>query len=83
MINRINRQRTSHVVTIEDPVEFVFKDDKCIINQRAIGEDCNNFADSLRAALREDPDVIFVGEMRDLETIETALHAAETGHLVF
>ena len=81
MINRINRQRTSHVVTI--PVEFVFKDDKCIINQRAIGEDCNNFADSLRAALREDPDVIFVGEMRDLETIETALHAAETGHLVF
>ena len=83
MINRINRQRTSHVVTIEDPVEFVVKDDKCIINQRAIGEDCNNFADSLRAALREDPDVIFVGEMRDLETIETALHAAETGHLVF
>ena len=83
MINRINRQRTSHVVTIEDPVEFIFKDDKCIINQRAIGEDCNNFADSLRAALREDPDVIFVGEMRDLETIETALHAAETGHLVF
>ena len=83
MINCINRQRTSHVVTIEDPVEFVFKDDKCIINQRAIGEDCNNFADSLRAALREDPDVIFVGEMRDLETIETALHAAETGHLVF
>ena len=83
MINRINRQRTSHVVTIEDPVEFIFKDEKCIINQRAIGEDCNNFADSLRAALREDPDVIFVGEMRDLETIETALHAAETGHLVF
>ena len=83
MINRINRQRTSHVVTIEDPVEFVFKDDKCIINQRAIGEDCNNFADSLRAALRADPDVICVGEMRDLEPIETALHAAETGHLVF
>lgn len=83
MINRINRQRTSHVVTIEDPVEFIFKDEKCIINQRAIGEDCNNFADSLRAALREDPDVIFVGEMRDLETIETALHAAETGRLVF
>ena len=83
MINRINRQRTSHVVTIEDPVEFIFKDEKCIINQRAIGEDCNNFADTLRAALREDPDVIFVGEMRDLETIETALHAAETGHLVF
>lgn len=83
MINRINHNRNSHVVTIEDPVEFVYKDDKCIINQRAIGEDCNSFADSLRAALREDPDIIFVGEMRDLETIETALHAAETGHLVF
>ncbi|MBP3225264.1 MAG: PilT/PilU family type 4a pilus ATPase [Campylobacter sp.] len=83
MLNRINHARTSHIVTIEDPVEFVFKDDKCIINQRAIGEDCNTFADSLRAALREDPDVIFVGEMRDLVTIETALHAAETGHLVF
>lgn len=83
MINQINKTRTSHIVTIEDPVEFVFKDDQCVINQRAIGEDCNTFADSLRAALREDPDVIFVGEMRDLETIETALHAAETGHLVF
>lgn len=83
MINRINHQRTSHIVTIEDPVEFVFKDDKCIINQRALGEDCNTFADSLRAALREDPDIIFVGEMRDLVTIETALNAAETGHLVF
>ncbi|MBQ3675460.1 MAG: Flp pilus assembly complex ATPase component TadA, partial [Campylobacter sp.] len=83
MINRINQSRTSHIVTIEDPVEFVFKDDKCVINQRAIGEDCNTFADSIRAALREDPDIIFVGVMRDLETIETALHAAETGHLVF
>ena len=83
MINRINQNRTSHIVTIEDPVEFVFKDDQCVINQRAIGEDCNTFADSIRAALREDPDIIFVGEMRDLETIETALHAAETGHLVF
>lgn len=82
MINRINGKRPSHIVTIEDPVEFVFKDDKCVINQRAIGQNCNNFADSLRAALREDPDIIFVGEMRDLETIETALHAAETGHLV-
>lgn len=83
MIQRINQSRTSHIVTIEDPVEFVFKDDKCVINQRAIGEDCNTFADSIRAALREDPDIIFVGEMRDLETIETAIHAAETGHLVF
>lgn len=83
MINRINHSRLSHIVTIEDPVEFVYHDEKCIINQRSIGEDCNTFADSLRAALREDPDIIFVGEMRDLETIDTALHAAETGHLVF
>ncbi|MSN95657.1 PilT/PilU family type 4a pilus ATPase [Campylobacter sp. FMV-PI01] len=82
MIDRINNKRNSHIITIEDPVEFVFKDDRCIINQRSIGSNCNNFADSLRAALREDPDIIFVGEMRDLETIETALHAAETGHLV-
>lgn len=82
MINRINHSRLSHIVTIEDPIEFVYKDAKCIINQRSIGEDCNTFADSLRAALREDPDIVFVGEMRDLETIDTALHAAETGHLV-
>lgn len=82
MINHINHTRQNHIVTIEDPVEFVFDDAKCVINQRAIGQDCNTFADSLRAALREDPDIIFVGEMRDLETIETALHAAETGHLV-
>ncbi|NLK65971.1 MAG: PilT/PilU family type 4a pilus ATPase [Campylobacteraceae bacterium] len=82
MIERINQRRTSHIVTIEDPVEFIFKDDKCIINQRAIGENCHTFADSLRSALREDSDIIFVGEMRDLETIRTALHAAETGHLV-
>lgn len=83
MINRINKSRQGHIVTIEDPVEFVYNEDKCIINQRSIGRDCNTFADSLRAALREDPDIIFVGEMRDLETIDTALHAAETGHLVF
>lgn len=82
MINRINHSRLSHIVSIEDPVEFVYNDSKCIINQRSIGEDCNTFSDSLRAALREDPDIIFVGEMRDLETIDTALHAAETGHLV-
>ncbi len=82
MINHINQIRTSHIVTIEDPIEFVFKDNNCIINQRGLGQDCNTFADSMRAALREDPDIIFVGEMRDLVTIETALHAAETGHLV-
>ena len=82
MIDYINERRTSHIVTIEDPVEFVFRDKNCIINQRSIGQDCNTFADSLRAALREDPDIIFVGEMRDLITIETAMNAAETGHLV-
>ncbi len=82
MINSINQEFPKHIITIEDPVEFVYKDDKSIINQRAIGQDAISFADSLRAALREDPDVILVGEMRDLETIETAMHAAETGHLV-
>ncbi len=82
MINRINHLHKKHIITIEDPVEFIYKDDNCIVNQRAIGQDALSFADSLRAALREDPDVILVGEMRDLETIETAMHAAETGHLV-
>jgi len=82
MINRINKTHKKHIITIEDPVEFIYKDEGCIVNQRAIGQDALSFADSLRAALREDPDVILVGEMRDLETIETAMHAAETGHLV-
>lgn len=82
MINKINQERKKHIITIEDPVEFVYRDDQCIINQRAIGEDALDFTDSLRAALREDPDIILVGEMRDLETIETAMFAAETGHLV-
>lgn len=82
MINRINQTQKKHIITIEDPVEFIYKDESCIVNQRAIGQDALTFADSLRAALREDPDVILVGEMRDLETIETAMHAAETGHLV-
>ncbi|MBV5278955.1 MAG: PilT/PilU family type 4a pilus ATPase [Campylobacteraceae bacterium] len=82
MINRINQTQKKHIITIEDPVEFIYKDNGCIINQRAVGQDALNFSDSLRAALREDPDVILVGEMRDLETIETAMHAAETGHLV-
>ena len=83
MINQINKTHKKHIITIEDPVEFIYKDEGCIINQRAIGQDATSFADALRAALREDPDVILVGEMRDLETIETAIHAAETGHLVF
>ena len=82
MINYINKRHKKHIITIEDPVEFIYKDEGCIINQRAIGQDATSFADALRAALREDPDVILVGEMRDLETIETAMHAAETGHLV-
>lgn len=82
IINRINKTHKKHIITIEDPVEFIYKDESCIVNQRAIGQDAISFADSLRAALREDPDVILVGEMRDLETIETAMHAAETGHLV-
>jgi twitching motility protein PilT len=82
IINQINLMQKKHIITIEDPVEFVYKDAQSIVNQRAIGQDAINFADSLRAALREDPDVILVGEMRDLETIETAMHAAETGHLV-
>jgi len=82
IINEINLTQPKHIITIEDPVEFIYKDAKSIVNQRAIGQDAVDFSDSLRAALREDPDVILVGEMRDLETIETAMHAAETGHLV-
>jgi twitching motility protein PilT len=83
LINYINETFPHHIITIEDPIEYVFHHKKSIVNQREIGEDVDNFADALRAALREDPDVILVGEMRDLETIEIALRAAETGHLVF
>lgn len=83
IIDEINRIRKEHIITVEDPVEFVHKDKNCIINQRSIGQDALSFSEALRAALREDPDIILVGEMRDLETIEMALHAAETGHLVF
>jgi twitching motility protein PilT len=82
MIDYINNNRTCHIITIEDPIEFLHKDKKCIINQREIGVDARSFAESLRAALRQDPDIIMVGEMRDLETTEIALTAAETGHLV-
>jgi twitching motility protein PilT len=82
MLDHINRTAASHVVTIEDPIEFVHKDRRSVINQREIGFDAVSFSKALRAALRQDPDVILVGEMRDEETIETALHAAETGHLV-
>src|SRR2546426_12022212 len=83
LIDEINRKRSEHILTIEDPVEFVHRHKRCIVNQREIGPDAPSFADALRAALREDPDVILLGEMRDLETISTAITAAETGHLVF
>lgn len=83
VLNQINLHQAKHILTLEDPVEYIYKPEKCVINQREIGKDTKSFAAGLRAALREDPDVILVGEMRDLETIETALTAAETGHLVF
>ena len=83
MINEINLTKKKHIITIEDPVEFVHKDKGCIINQRSVGQDTLSFKNALRAALREDPDIILVGEMRDVETINLALHAADTGHLVF
>ena len=83
MIDLINATRTEHILTIEDPIEYLHRDNLSIVNQREVEADCKSFSSALRAALRQDPDVILVGEMRDLETIETALHAAETGHLVF
>ncbi len=82
MIDHINTNRTCHIMTIEDPIEFLIRDKRSIVNQREIGVDTSNFATALRSALRQDPDVILVGEMRDFETIETALTAAETGHMV-
>ena len=83
MINYINDNRPDHIITIEDPIEFVHDSKKCLINQREVHRDTLGFSEALRSALREDPDVILVGEMRDLETIRLALTAAETGHLVF
>jgi twitching motility protein PilT len=83
MLNEVNRLRKSKIVTVEDPIEFVFTHDRSIITQREIGTDTASFPEALRAALRQDPDVIMVGEMRDLETVDTSLKAAETGHLVF
>ncbi|MBI4591180.1 MAG: type IV pilus twitching motility protein PilT [Candidatus Rokubacteria bacterium] len=82
MIDYMNRYRNDHIITIEDPIEFIHEDKNCVIRQREMGQDSGGFAQALRAALREDPDVILVGEMRDPETMSTALHAAETGHLV-
>ncbi len=83
MIDEINQTREEHIMTVEDPIEFLHSHKKCVVNQRELGADAPSFALALRAALRQDPDVILVGEMRDLETISTALTAAETGHLVF
>jgi len=83
LIDYINDHRRSHIITIEDPVEFVHQNKQCLINQRQVGEHTNSFKIALRAALREDPDIVLLGEMRDLETVSIALETAETGHLVF
>lgn len=83
IINEVNCTRAEHIITIEDPVEFVYKSEKCVVHQREIGVDTVSFSEALRRALRQDPDVLLIGEMRDLETIESAITASETGHLVF
>jgi twitching motility protein PilT len=83
MLNWINRNYRKHILTLEDPIEFVYAEDKCLINQREVGTDVKNFDIAMKHAVREDPDIILVGEMRDQETFMTAIHAAETGHLVF
>ena len=83
MLNYINRHYVKHILTLEDPIEFVFKDEKCLINQREVGIDVKDFGIGMKHAVREDPDIILVGELRDEETFMTAIHAAETGHLVF
>ncbi len=83
LLDNINHHYKSHIVTLEDPVEYIYKPDLCAINQREVGKDTRSFSDGLRASLREDPNVILIGEMRDRDTIETAITAAETGHLVF
>jgi len=83
MLNHINTTRKKHIITVEDPIEFVHPDKESLVSQRGVGQDTHSFANALKGALREDPDIILIGEMRDLETIEIALHAANTGHLVF
>lgn len=83
MLNWINQNMNKHILTVEDPIEFVFTSDQCLINQRELGQDVSNFHVAMKHAVREDPDIILVGEMRDRDTFETAIHAAETGHLVF
>jgi twitching motility protein PilT len=83
MLDKINRERKGHIITVEDPIEFIHRHQNCIVNQREVGSDTKSFANALKYALREDPDVILIGEMRDLETIQAALTIAETGHLAF
>src|SRR5207249_11295141 len=83
MVDLVNRNRTDHIITIEDPIEFVHQSKRCLVTQRQVGIHTSSFKAALRAALREDPDVVLVGEMRDLETIAIAIETAETGHLVF
>src|SRR6266508_1848093 len=83
LVDYINRNRSDHIITIEDPLEFVHENKRCLINQRQVGAHTDSFKDALRAALREDPDIVLVGELRDLETIAIAIETAETGHLVF
>lgn len=83
LLNEINNERYEHIITLEDPIEYIYTSNKCIVNQREVGKDVKSYEDGLHAILREDPDIILVGEMRSLETIEAALTAAETGHLVF
>lgn len=83
MIDKINKERQEHILTVEDPIEFLHKHQKCMINQREIGSDTSSFSQALKMALRQDPDVVLIGEMRDLETIRAALTIAETGHLTF
>jgi len=83
MLDKINSERHEHMLTVEDPIEYLHQHKKCVVNQREVHADTHSFSNSLRAALREDPDVVLIGEMRDLETIESALRIAETGHLTF
>jgi twitching motility protein PilT len=83
MLQFINKTRKEHIITIEDPIEFVFTPDQCLISQREVGNDTDSFSNALRASMREDPDIIFVGEIRDHETAESVLRLAESGHLVF
>src|SRR5207249_4335071 len=83
MIDKINRERHEHIITIEDPVEFLHQHKNCVVNQRELHADTHSFTNALRSALRQDPDVVLIGEMRDLETVESALRIAETGHLTF